>query len=207
METTKQIYRRPGATVSTAVDCVKIGNLVFLAGQTHNGGLITSPLVEQAEGVYKKISGLLAQLNGSMTDIVDETVYVTKMDEYMNNWEKFDAIRKSAYGQQASSVFSILEVKSFLFSGLFSSGHKIMIKCTAYIDGNSITSEIPTLTLEEQAKKKLEQQKNELRQKVIALRGATEESVDAEIYEMPLNEFKKLTADLGSISRVDFGPQ
>ena len=198
MTSKKQIYRTPQATASTAVEIVKIGNLAFLKGQCHNDGLITSPLVNQAEGAYKKIARLLSQLNASMINIVDETVFVTTMDEYTFNYEKFEAIRKSAYGQQPESIFSIVEVKSLMFSGILSGGIKIMIKCTAYLDGSSVASEIPTL---------IEQQKEKFRQEVISSGCATRETVDSVIYNMPIDKFKRLIANDDVISRIHFRPQ
>ena len=59
---------------------------------------VPEPMAEQMELAYRNVAGTLAHFGASMSDVVEQRVYVTNIDEASAALE----VRKAAYGGQES---------------------------------------------------------------------------------------------------------
>ena len=66
---------------------LQVGNILTLAGQLGNSGdgEIPGSIKEQMENCYKNIKGVLKEFGGSLDNIIDETCFVTDVNECMEN--------------------------------------------------------------------------------------------------------------------------
>ncbi len=109
---------------------LRVGDIVYLSGQVgvdadEKAG---SNLVEQTKLAYINIEKVLAELGATMDNIVDETMFVTYMDEVRANFRGIFEARTSAYGGPAEVCLSMIGVAS-----LAQPEFKIEIKCIAHI--------------------------------------------------------------------------
>ncbi len=126
----KKIYRN-GPYADFFSQGVQIGNILTLAGQLGDDieGNVPNDLQSQMENCYKNIEIILKEFNASLDNIIDETWFVTDIEECMTNvGEVFDS-REKIYG-------CIPEVSQTLIgvSALVDPKYKIEIKCIAYLD-------------------------------------------------------------------------
>ena len=101
MSKTKQSYKS-GPYADFFCQGVRVDGALYLAGQvgmTENGE-IPDDLPAQVALAYQNISHVLAQFDASMDDIVDETFFVTDMDDCMANVPGVFAAREAAYGKK-----------------------------------------------------------------------------------------------------------
>ena len=70
---------------------VRVGNLVFLSGTTatDEAGRIVGPgdIVAQTRHIFHKFAAVLAQVGGTLANIVETTDYVLSLDEYRKTAE------------------------------------------------------------------------------------------------------------------------
>lgn len=81
---------------------VRVDNALYLAGQVGmtESGDIPSELSGQVELAYKNIIAVLGEFGASMDNIVDETFFVTDMEDCMANVPAVFAAREAAYGKK-----------------------------------------------------------------------------------------------------------
>ena len=79
---------------------VQVGNILTLAGQLGNGGdgEIPRSIKEQMENCYKNIEGVLKEFGASLENIIDETWFVTDVNECMENGSEIFLARERIYG-------------------------------------------------------------------------------------------------------------
>ena len=110
---------------------VQIGNILTLAGQLGDDleGNVPNDLQSQMENCYKNIEIILKEFNASLDSIIDETWFVTDIEECMTNvGEIFDS-REKIYGCKPEVSQTLIGV-----SALVDPKYKIEIKCIAYLD-------------------------------------------------------------------------
>ena len=110
---------------------VQIGNILTLAGQLGDDleGNVPNGLQSQMENCYKNIEIILKEFNASLDSIIDETWFVTDIEECMTNvGEIFDS-REKIYGCKPEVSQTLIGV-----SALVDPKYKIEIKCIAYLD-------------------------------------------------------------------------
>ena len=110
---------------------VQIGNILTLAGQLGDDleGNVPKDLQSQMENCYKNIEIVLKEFNASFDNIIDETWFVTDIEECMTNvGEIFDS-REKIYGCKPEVSQTLIGV-----SALVDPKYKIEIKCIAYLD-------------------------------------------------------------------------
>jgi len=66
---------------------VQMGNILTLAGQLGDDleGNVPNDLQGQMENCYKNIETILKEFNATLDNIIDETWFVTDIEECMNN--------------------------------------------------------------------------------------------------------------------------
>ncbi len=106
------------------------GNILYLSGQVgiDRKGNIPASIVEQTKAAYMNMQEVLAQFGADMSNIVDETFYVTDMNELFGNIEDVYGAREAAYGGTPEVCQTLVQVV-----GLVQPELKIEIKCTAHL--------------------------------------------------------------------------
>ena len=110
---------------------VQTGNILTLAGQLGDDieGDVANDLQSQMENCYKNIETILKEFNATLDNIIDETWFVTNIEECMTNvGEIFDS-REKIYGCKPEVSQTLIGV-----SALVDPKYKIEIKCIAYLE-------------------------------------------------------------------------
>ena len=110
---------------------VQTGNILTLAGQLGGdlAGNVPNDLQGQMENCYKNIEIILKEFNATLDNIIDETWFVTNIDECMTNvGEIFDS-REKIYGCKPEVSQTLIGV-----SALVDPKYKIEIKCIAFLE-------------------------------------------------------------------------
>ena len=126
----KKLYRN-GPYADFFSQGVQTGNILTLAGQLGDDlkGNVPNDLQSQMENCYKNIEIVLKKFNASFDNIIDETWFVTDIEECMNNvGEIFDS-REKIYGCKPEVSQTLIGV-----SALVDPKYKIEIKCIAYLE-------------------------------------------------------------------------
>jgi len=67
---------------------IRVGNVVYLGGQTAlnaDYNIFPGGMVEQFTQAFTNVLTTLREAGGEPTDLVDVTIYLTDVDEYLNN--------------------------------------------------------------------------------------------------------------------------
>jgi enamine deaminase RidA (YjgF/YER057c/UK114 family) len=125
----KQTYRS-GPYKDLFAQGVKVGNVLYLAGQVgvDEAGKPATDIVEQTKLAYANIGRVLAKFDATMSNIVDETMFVTDIAEVMSNADSVFAVRNEAYAGTPEVCQTLVQV-----SGLVMPELKIEIKCIAHL--------------------------------------------------------------------------
>ena len=110
---------------------VQTGNILTLAGQLGDDieGNVPNDLQGQMENCYKNIETILKEYSATLDNIIDETWFVTNIEECMTNvGEIFDS-REKIYGCKPKVSQTLIGV-----SALVDPKYKIEIKCIAFLE-------------------------------------------------------------------------
>lgn len=109
---------------------VRVGNVLYLAGQVgvDARGVAAADLPGQVELAYANIQRVLAKFGASLDNLVDETFFVTDMQELMDQLDAVYGRRQQAYGKPPEVVQTVVQVSALLLPEL-----KIEIKCIAHL--------------------------------------------------------------------------
>ena len=110
---------------------VLVDNVLTLAGQLGDdtAGDVPNSIQGQMENCYKNIENILKEFGGSLENIIDETWFVTDIDECMANVGDIFSSREKIYGCKPEVSQTLVGV-----SALVNPQYKIEIKCIAYLD-------------------------------------------------------------------------
>ena len=110
---------------------VQMGNILTLAGQLGDDleGNVPNDLQGQMENCYKNIETILKEFNATLDNIIDETWFVTDIDECMTNVSEIFDSRKKIYKCKPEVSQTLIGV-----SALVDPKYKIEIKCIAYLE-------------------------------------------------------------------------
>lgn len=108
----------------------RVGNILYMAGQVgiDSNGSVPSDIAEQTAIAYSNMKDVLSQFGADMSNIVDETFFVTNMNELMGNVETVYGQRESAYGGMPEVSQTVVQVTALVQPEL-----KIEIKCIAHL--------------------------------------------------------------------------
>jgi len=109
---------------------VQVGNTLYMAGQVamdETGG-IPEDLVAQMKLAYQNVAAVLAEFGADMDNIVDETWFVTDVNDCMAQVEALFTERHMIYGKAPEVSQTVVQV-----GGLVDPALKIEIKCVAVL--------------------------------------------------------------------------
>ena len=109
---------------------VQVGNILTLAGQLGDGedGEIPESIKGQMENCYRHIQNVLNEFGASLNNVIDETWFVTDVEDCMDNVGEIFMARERIYGCKP-------EVSQTLIGNtdLVAPSYKIEIKCIAHL--------------------------------------------------------------------------
>ncbi|MGH1372270.1 MAG: RidA family protein [Cellvibrionaceae bacterium] len=129
MSITKESYRS-GIYKNVFAQAVKVGNLLHISGQVGMDakGKLGADLAEQTKIAYDNIQQVLSKFEATLDNIVDETMFVTDMGEFMKASESVLGARAEAYGGVPEVCQTLVQVSALVMPEL-----KIEIKCVAQL--------------------------------------------------------------------------
>jgi enamine deaminase RidA (YjgF/YER057c/UK114 family) len=129
MTIVKKTYRS-GPFKEFIAQGTQVGNVLYMAGQVgiNDSGIVPVDIAEQTAIAYSNMQHVLSQFGADMSNIVDETFFVSDMDELMGNVEAVYAERESAYGGMPEVSQTVVQVVALVQPEL-----KIEIKCISHL--------------------------------------------------------------------------
>ncbi|MBT8149811.1 MAG: RidA family protein [Gammaproteobacteria bacterium] len=129
MSIEKQTYRS-GPFKNIFAQGVRVGDILYLAGQVgvDASGDAGADVTEQTKLAYSNIRRVLSKFNATMSNIVDETMFVTDIEEIMSNSDSIFAARADAYGEVPEVSQTLVQVSALVLPKL-----KLEIKCIAHL--------------------------------------------------------------------------
>jgi len=129
MKTEKKTYRS-GPYQEFFAQGTQVGNILYLSGQvgTDRDGNTPTSIAKQTKIAYANIQDVLSQFGADMSNIADETLFVTDMAELFSDIENVYGAREAAYGETPEVCQTLVQVASLVLPEL-----KIEIKCIAYL--------------------------------------------------------------------------
>ena len=121
---------RSGPFADFIAQGVQVGNILYMSGQIgiDAEGSAAEGISAQAVLAYLNLKAVLAEFGATMENIVDETFFVTDMDELMANVEGVYGARAEAYGGIPEVSQTVVQVVSLVQPEL-----KLEIKCIAHL--------------------------------------------------------------------------
>ena len=110
---------------------VQVDNVLTMAGQiaVDENGNTPADFKSQMIRCYENISKILDHFGGSLENIIDETWFVTDMNECMENVSEIFAEREKIYGCKPEVSQTLIGVNALVQPNL-----KIEIKCIAHFE-------------------------------------------------------------------------
>lgn len=121
---------RSGPYAELIAQAVQVDNVLYISGQVgmDDSGQAPADITEQTVLAYQNIKSVLAEFGAEMSNIVDETFFVTNVKEVMQNVESVFAAREAAYGQAPEVSQTLIGISALVDPTL-----KIEIKCIAHL--------------------------------------------------------------------------
>jgi enamine deaminase RidA (YjgF/YER057c/UK114 family) len=109
---------------------VQVGNILTLAGQLGDGedGEIPESIKGQMENCYRHIQNVLNEFGASLDNIIDETWFVTDVEDCMDNVGEIFQARERIYGCKPEVSQTLIGT-----TALVAPSYKIEIKCIAHL--------------------------------------------------------------------------
>ena len=129
MEIDKKLFRA-GTYSDFFSQGVQVGNILTLAGQLGDDaeGKVPDSIREQMENCYKNIQNVLNQFGASLENIIDETWFVTDVNECMANVDEIFPAREKIYGCKPEVSQTLVGTTALVLPDC-----KIEIKCIAFL--------------------------------------------------------------------------
>ena len=107
---------------------VQVGNILTLAGQLGDDaeGNVPESISAQMENCYKNIQNVLNEFGASLENIIDETWFVTDVNECMENVDEIFSTREKIYGCKPEVSQTLICTTALVLPD-----YKIEIKCIA----------------------------------------------------------------------------
>ena len=109
---------------------VQVGNILTLAGQLGYGedGEIPESIKGQMENCYRHIQNVLNEFGASLDNVIDETWFVTDVEDCMDNVGEIFQARERIYGCKPEVSQTLIGT-----TALVAPSYKIEIKCIAHL--------------------------------------------------------------------------
>tara|TARA_B100000927_G_C16188409_1_gene358378 strand:- start:1 stop:390 length:390 start_codon:yes stop_codon:yes gene_type:complete len=110
---------------------VQVGNILTLAGQiaVDKDGNTPEDFKEQMIVCYDNIKSVLKEFDANLNNVIDETWFVTDVEECMENVAEIFSERERIYGCKPEVSQTLVGTSALVQANL-----KIEIKCIAYIE-------------------------------------------------------------------------
>jgi len=89
---------------------IRVGNVVYLGGQTAlnaDYNIVPGGMVEQFTQAFTNVLTTLREAGGEPTDLVDVTIYLTDVDDYLNNGREIGRIWRELAGRDYPALAGI----------------------------------------------------------------------------------------------------
>jgi len=126
----KKLYRT-GPYADFFSQGVQVGNVLTLAGQLgdNEDGSVPDDIKGQMINCYNSIKNVLSEFGATLDNVIDETWFVTDVDECMENVSDIFDERESIYGCKPEVSQTLIGI-----SALVQPQYKLEIKVIAYIE-------------------------------------------------------------------------
>ena len=126
----KKLYRT-GPYADFFSQGVQVGNVLTLAGQLgdNEDGSVPGDIKDQRINCYRNIKNVLSEFGATLDNVIDETWFVTDVDECMENVSDIFDERESIYGCKPEVSQTLIGI-----SALVQPQYKLEIKVIAYIE-------------------------------------------------------------------------
>ena len=127
MTISKKLFRT-GPYADFYSQAVQVVDSIFLSGQVgiDDAGTVPSDLLSQMSLAYKNIETILMEYGASLDNIVDETWFVTDINDCMAQMPALFSAREKFFGKKPEVCQTLVQV-----TGLVDPSLKIEIKCIA----------------------------------------------------------------------------
>jgi enamine deaminase RidA (YjgF/YER057c/UK114 family) len=116
MTTTKTI-QRSGPFADFFCNGVRVGDHLYLSGNVgvdENGDVAPGDITTQMSQCYANIAATLAGFDADMSNLVDETIFVTDVADFMANLGTIAPAREAAFGAKPEVSQTLVEVASLV---------------------------------------------------------------------------------------------
>ncbi len=89
---------------------IKVGDVVYLGGQTAldaDYNIVPGGMVEQFTQAFTNVLTTLREAGGEPADLVDVTIYLTDVDDYLNNGREIGRIWRDLAGRDYPALAGI----------------------------------------------------------------------------------------------------
>ena len=126
----KKLYRT-GPYADFFSQGVQVGNVLTLAGQLgdNEDGSIPADIKDQMINCYNNIKNVLSEFGATLDNVIDETWFVTDVNECMKNVSDIFDERENIYGCKPEVSQTLVGI-----SALVQPEYKLEIKVIAYIE-------------------------------------------------------------------------
>jgi len=126
----KKLYRT-GPYADFFSQGVQVGNVLTLAGQLGDAedGSVPGDIKDQMINCYNNIKNVLSEFDATLDNVIDETWFVTDVNECMENVSEIFDERENTYGCKPEVSQTLVGI-----SALVQPQYKLEIKVIAYID-------------------------------------------------------------------------
>ena len=126
----KKLYRT-GPYADFFSQGVQVGNVLTLAGQLgdNEDGSVPDDIKGQMINCYNSIKNVLSEFGATLDNVIDETWFVTDVDECMENVSDIFDERENIYGSKPEVSQTLIGI-----SALVQPQYKLEIKVIAYIE-------------------------------------------------------------------------
>lgn len=109
---------------------VQVGNILYLSGQVgmDDKGHPGEDLLAQTKMAYENLKRVLAQFGATLDNVVDETYFVTNVEELMTNADAVYSARQEAYGGVPEVAQTVIQTPALVDPRLM-----LEIKCIAHL--------------------------------------------------------------------------
>ena len=126
----KKLYRT-GPYADFFSQGVQVGNVLTLAGQLgdNDDGSVPEDIKNQMINCYNNIKNVLSEFGATLDNVIDETWFVTDVNECMENVSEIFDERENIYGCKPEVSQTLVGI-----SALVQPQYKLEIKVIAYIE-------------------------------------------------------------------------
>jgi 2-iminobutanoate/2-iminopropanoate deaminase len=118
--TTTKTIQRSGPFADFFCNGVQVGDHLYLAGNVgvdENGEAAPGDITAQMSQCYENIAATLAEFGADMSNLVDETIFVTDVADFMANLPAIAPAREAAFGAKPEVSQTLVGVASLVDPG------------------------------------------------------------------------------------------